>query len=272
MAAVATLIKSNFTVSSGLDRDYGVELYHVTGISGWTPQNTSTAVFSALPVFNGAPHPDPNIRALCTSVRLVKGPSFVQGGDSAEAIVAVTYDSERRWGAATFIQATETETSDEIIEVPNYSRTTLASGVLDYRFSPIRQNRANIIRADNRVAVFANTTQLEATKTVVFGYVGTLWLIYGVLYQMIAPKIYKLPTNQTIFQYRFFTKSPVLARLANGSSIGVDIPALPYLGEYVTSIQADGTPVISVRPSSDYVPVGGNPGNPTFLPYWANVP
>lgn len=274
MAPTASLIKENWGLNSGLDRDFGVELYYVSGITGWTPQNTTTTVFSALPVAKGSAHPDPNIRAICTNIRVVKGPSFVGGLDNGKAIVAVTYDSERRWGAASFIQGTKTNVSDERIMVPNWTKITTTTGgstTDNWLNSPIPYIRGTIMRIENRFAVFTNYSQLEAAKNLVYGYVGQAFSIFGVPYLMLSPDVIRLPTNQTIFQYRFLTKTPVPGRTPDANTVGVSVPSLGYLEEWVETIGPDGTPIIGKRTVSDYINLGNTIGDPTVLPYWSNT-
>lgn len=262
MSASAYLLKQDFRPSVGLDRTFVRELWHVIGIVGWTPANTREVVFSAVSAELGKAHIDPGFgNAICTNISLADGPWVSQSGDGTmEALVLVTYDSDRRWGAAGYMES-GTSGGMEGIFVPCFSKSAANDNLVKYDRNDFKWRRAMITRTDYR----DGTGMIEADKTVAMSWLGKLFNVYSQTYILSDAKIVRLATNQTIIKYVFTASAPVRAFQPNQTSLGVAIPALARNEEYIVNASVT-PPTITVRPESEY----GQAADPTLntLPYW----
>lgn len=261
MSAAAYLLKSDFDASLGLERRYGSELWHVTGITGWNRTNTSSTVLNQVPARIGSRHPDPGIvGAICIYIKKMDGPWVSQSGDGTmEATVLVTYDSDRRWGGAGYVESGIVGDGTEDLEVPNFRSTTGSGALNNYFWSPIHIDRALIRRIEPRDA----SGITEAEKTIVFSYVGRPFNIYGQYWIMLCPSLMRTPTNQMLLRYSFRSKAAVGA-FPIGPLVSVSIPPLNQLDEYLYN-SGSYPPTIGVKPA---VEIYGSGGDPTRLPYW----
>lgn len=270
--ATAHLVEQDFTAVRGLDRRYGILLYHVTGIAGptsvglgpvWSQSNTNQTVFSAIPFTLGQLHPDPGITgAICTSIRLVSGPWWQPDG-TGEAMVSVMFDSNRRWGSA-FRESWSSDPADEKAMRLAWTDVSLTSdhpNWLEYAVPYVRPAFVRIVPCDA-------TGITEDQKAQIYKAVGQKFTLFGIPYVFRTPLLVHTRTDQVIVRYQFFTKCPVAA-IAAGAIPGVDtdIPKLDFLEEYtrVPSVGA-GDPSIQVQPVTAY----GADHDPTLLPFWGN--
>lgn len=268
MTASAKLMLNGFQPFYGLDRKYLTEFWHVYGVTagdaGWTPANTQEKVISVVPRVIGYPHPDAELKsAICTGLRLVEGP-WPQADGTLEAIVQVTFDSDRRWGAG-FRFSGGMERDDRDMMIPGWTRTTLsatgATGAqVNWKPNSVHLRRPGFARLEPR----NGTGMTETEKGAVFSYVGKPFSVFGIVYLMETPTITRLRTNQTIISYRFYTSCPV-RRMAAGEIPGIDVvvPELHSLDDY-TQVYDPVNPSIGVALASRY----GSPLDPTTLPYW----
>jgi len=262
MSASAYLLKQDFRPSVGLDRTFVRELWHVIGIVGWTPANTRQVVFSAIAIELGKAHIDPGFgNAICTNISLADGPWVSQSGDGTmEALVLVTYDSDRRWGAAGYPES-GTDGGLMEFEVPCFSKSPPNATLKKYDKNNFMWTRAKIVRTDYR----DGTGMIEADKTVAMSWVGKLFNVYSQTYILSDAKIVRMATNQTIIKYVFTAFAEVRAFQPNGSSVAVPIPALARNDRYIVNASVE-PPEITVRHESEY----GQAADPTLqtLPYW----
>lgn len=269
------LVKQGLIVSDGLDRRYQVVLYHMMGIPGpttagtlpfWTPANTEQTVFVDPVPAKGSASLDLGLAgAICVKRELVSGPWW-QADGTGEAIVSVTYDSDRRWGSA-FRDSWSISPSDENLTLPCWtkgeqltSETSASANTYAWRASFFPMVRAGIIRS---IPVDA-TGITENQKALIYSKVGQLYKLFGVPYILRTPLSRHLRTNQVIVQYQFFTKCPVQA-IDAGVIPGVDtaMPGLGFLDEYVRN-EGVNPPSIGVRKFTTY----GAANDPTELPFW----
>lgn len=257
--ATAYLLKQNFRVSRGLDRTYGREAYHVTGIMGWTAANTDNVVFTAIPAAIGAAHLDPGLsNAICTGIDLVDGPWVSLTGDgSMEAIVLVTYDSDRRWGAGGYFES-GTTSEMRAIRVPCFSGVSSASSSSFVR-NDFEYQRAVIRRVEWR----DGTGITESEKSRAISYTGKQFQVYGDDYILASPSITRLPTNQVVIKYVFTASAEVKAFAVNGARIAKPIPALARNDEYLVDLDS-----VSVSKQTAVELYGPVLDPQPFLPYW----
>jgi hypothetical protein len=263
MATIAYHLKEAFRPSVGLDRSSCVEMYHVVGIEGWTRTNTTDTVFAYVGVSKGQAHPDPGLSgAICTSITLADEPFINPSTGALEALVAVAYDSNRRWGgASTFESGIYGRGSDMDHRVPCFSFVESTSPT-QTSFAYVRNDflhpRGRHTRVENRNA----TGITETTKAVIMQYVGSIVYVGGLPYMFDAPQIIRLRTNAVLLRYMFITKSPIQAfEVTSDGRIGIPIPALKWMEEYVVN---NDIPEITVKNVNSYgIPVDAND-----LPYW----
>lgn len=264
MATLAYHLREAFRPSTGLDRSSCVELYHVTQITGWTRQNTGETVFAYVGVNKGDPHPDPALSgAVCTNITLAEGPFVNPTSGAVEAIVAVSYDSNRRWGAASYFESGQYGRSDLNHRVPNFSILVEGGATsLDpvYTRDDFVHPRGIHTRIENR----NGNGITEVTKQKILGYTGRVFMVGEIPYLYDAPQIIKLRTNSVLVRYTFVTKSPIMGfDVTSDGRIAVEIPALDWMEEYRINVNV---PEITVKGADEY----GDILDPTILPFWTS--
>lgn len=268
--ATAYLIEQDFTAVRGLDRRYGVMLFHVVGIAGptstglgpvWSQSNTNQTVFSAIPFALGQLHPDPGIvGAICTAIRVVSGPWW-QADGTGEALVSVTFDSNRRWGSA-FRESWSSDPADEKAMMPAWTDVSIVSDQPNWREYAVPYVRPAFVR----IVPCDATGITEDQKKQIYSAVGQPFKLFDIPYLFRTPLLVHTRTNQVILRYQFYTKCPVPA-IDAGVIPDVDtaIPALDFLDEYSRFTDVT-SPEIRVRPASVY----GPSNDPTLLPFWGS--
>lgn len=256
MSTAAYMLKRSFHPTLGLDRNHCVELWHVTGIVGWTRANTSSTVLSVVPISRGDPHPDPLLsNAVCISIGLAAGPKVSQDNlGTMEAIVSVVYDSNRTWGAAGYPESGMFAALMPIM-VPSFARLGADTNLQRNDFSYLRTTI-------NRIEPRNGTGISEADKEWVAGYVGKRFILHTIEYRLIAAPIRRLASGATIIEYTFLSKSAIPAFQPSPPYRAVVIPALGINEEYVATQNSIGVVSASVL----FDPNTSNPDN--TLPYW----
>lgn len=266
MSASAYLLKANYRVSYGLDRHGGTELWHVQGVEGWDGTSSVALVLDLVPSKLGDQHVDPRMSgAICTDKSIVDGPWVSQSGNGiTEFLVLVTFDSNRRWGGAAYVESGTRGVGSETIDIPNYVKVQVGTSTL-WEFRPIKLERAIMERIEPRDGSGITETQ----KTLIFSYAGRPFTIFGQTWIMLTPDIMRMRTNQTILRYRFRSKAAITAFPADDTKgVGVPIPAIAQLGEYSVKWTTLSTPtIVAVPPNTLYA---GTFGDPTDLPFWGN--
>jgi hypothetical protein len=260
MAAHAFLLKDGYSEAESLDQSSWTDYYHVVGIEGWTPSNTRTVVFAAVPSISST-HPDSTRAAIVVERRIVEkidrpagtyqdgaaGEAVVYTTNTSEAIVAVTWSSRRPFSLYSAQESSDVSVM-ESVRIPGFTRLT--AGQADPLWY---QTRASIGRATMYRTRSFNVTGIDNTERT-FLELLTGSLVYfpfpiqpGAafdpdemsLWVLASAAIERNRFNQDIVTYRFVTKQPLRGY---PSEFDIPIPDLQWLQEWdVPEVQNNTT-------------------------------
>lgn len=252
MAREAHLQLADFSPNRGLYRSSVAELWHVTGITGWNADNTSSAVFDAIPRTEGQAHPDIT-EAICTNFSLRKKINTSvfdsnAGSFVTEAFVVVFFGSTS--GEVIRQRSSSTRGFTSSVQCPNWTRTSVGGTSI---WTPTETSipREQILRVETRY--LRNGSLNDAAREQMFSRVGTVFRfpdnVNGIPHVLKSPSIVDYAPGLSRLVYLFET-SCRLQPIAAGTMIGQDLalPALDYLQEYYAPRGSIGNDPIAIQP------------------------
>lgn len=264
MAIAINMLRAGFRYFDGLDRRYAVDLWHVTGITGWDYTDTDI-VISLFPA-RGSAYPDSKLAGAILVGREIRDAWLAQDGLTQEAIVALTYDSDRRWGRAGYVESGIIG-STERIAIPNFRpvpTTGATSGTIRYDWYPLEEYR------DVQRWLFPcdGSGITDVQKSGVFANVRKAYLLYGNLWILENPSIIRTGTNQTIIKYSFRATAPMPSFPAS-PTIAKTIPAIGRLSIYGIDGSTSIPSIIEVSATTQFPSPLDPTTGPGALPFWS---